>query len=97
MYNYPNRKNNSKPTAIGIGPHDYVEYVYDANERLIEQIYYKGGQQSSGELVAHVITSYDANGNINGRYRQDVNPLANPLAQNPQLTSIGTNPILFDV
>lgn len=96
-YNYPNRKNNSKPTAIGIGPHDYVEYVYDANERLIEQIYYKGGQQSSGELVAHVITSYDANGNINGRYRQDVNPLANPLAQNPQLTSIGTNPILFDV
>jgi hypothetical protein len=69
-YNYPNRKNNSKPTAIGIGPHDYVEYIYDVNERLTDQKYYKGGQQATGELVAHVIMTYDSNGNVTGNYRQ---------------------------
>ena len=69
-YNYPNRKNNSKGTSLGIGPHDYVEYVYDINERLTDQKYYKGGQQAAGELVAHVIMTYDSNGNVTGNYRQ---------------------------
>ena len=30
-YNYPQRKNNSKFTGMGVGPHDYVTYTYDGS------------------------------------------------------------------
>ena len=97
-FNYPNRANNSKDTSMGIGPHDYVLNTYDANQRVTRVQYFSGGLQESGSLVADVIYEYDAGGNVTGSYRQDLNPLSEPNANNPQeqATSSGNNPQEFD-
>jgi hypothetical protein len=63
-YNYPQRKNNSKFTGMGVGPHDYVTYTYDGSGNVTDIYYYLGGQQASGTLVGHIRYTYDGSGNI---------------------------------
>jgi len=97
-FNYPNRVNNSKDTSMGIGPHDYVLYSYDSNQNPVRLQYFVGGQQENGSLVADVVINYDANNNVTGSYRQDLNPISEPNENNPaeQSTSSGNNPQEFE-
>lgn len=96
-FNYPNRANNTKDTSMGIGPHDYVLYSYDSNQNPTRLQYFVGGQQENGSLVADVVITYDANNNVTGSYRQDLNPISEPNENNPaeQSTSSGNNPQEF--
>ena len=69
FHNYPNYRNNSKFTSMGVGPHDYAEYTYGAgggssSDNLIQIDYYVGGQQASGTLVGTIEYTYDSNDNI---------------------------------
>jgi len=64
FYNYPQRKNNSKFTGMGVGPHDYVTYTYDVDGNVTDIHYYLGGEQDSGTLVGHIQYTYDGSGNI---------------------------------
>ena len=64
FYNYPQRKNNSKFTGMGVVPHDYVTYTYDVNDNVTDIRYYLGGEQAGGTLVGHIQYTYDVNGNI---------------------------------
>jgi hypothetical protein len=97
-YNHPNRVNNNKDTSMGIGPHDYILYSYDANQQVTRAQYFLGGLQDNGSIVADVVYLYDGSGNLNGSYRQDLNPLNEPSSNNPaeQSTSSGNNPQEID-
>jgi len=46
---------------MGIPAHDYIENTYDANNNIIATTYKIGG--SSGDVVAIVGITYDANNN----------------------------------
>jgi hypothetical protein len=98
FHNHPNLPNNSKATALGIPPHDCITYEY-TNSLLTRAMYYSGGQEELGTVVADVVYEYDSNGNMTGTYRQDRNILSSPQSQNVGLesTETGSNPSLFDV
>jgi hypothetical protein len=49
---------------MGIPPHDHVVNSYDGANNLIDVKYYRGGQQASGNLVAHIELTYDSSGNL---------------------------------
>jgi hypothetical protein len=67
--NDKDRRENALHTGMGVGPHDYVTYTYGTGggtsaTNLTDIKYYLGGQQASGELVGHIVYTYDANDNI---------------------------------
>jgi hypothetical protein len=69
---YHNKKfseDNFVQTGFGIGPHDYVAYTYGTGggssaTNLTDVRYYRGGQQTSGTLIAHISYTYDSNDNV---------------------------------
>lgn len=47
---------------MGIPAYDYIENTYDVDDNLTNVKYYLDG--SEGDLVAEVVLTYDANGNL---------------------------------
>jgi len=69
-------ENNFVQSGLGIGPHDYVTYTYGTGggtsaTNLTDVRYYRGGQQASGTLIAHVNYTYDASDNVIASERVD--------------------------
>lgn len=69
FHNKQYRVENSQVTGLGVGPHDYVTYTYGTGggtsaSNLTDVHYYRGGQQASGTLVAHITYTYDSNDNV---------------------------------
>lgn len=64
---YHNKKfseDNFVQTGLGIGPHDFLQNAYDANNNITSTEYYRGGLQGSGTLIARVEYTYDSNQNL---------------------------------
>ena len=69
FHNKQHRVENSRESSFGVGPHDYVAYTYGtgggtSTSNIIDIHYYRGGQQASGTLIAHITYTYDSNDNV---------------------------------
>lgn len=67
--NKPNLQGNQNRGGFGIAPYDYISMVYDSQNDLTDAYYYRGGQGSDGDLIAHIQFTYDSSGNLESAER----------------------------